>query len=68
MSLVVDEMIDYSKNKHSLNYLVTTTGEFIIPLRRGFGKSRHQLVLGRLQDGKIKRRRENVMGNEKGKW
>ena len=59
MSLMVDEMIDYySKNEHSLNCLIFITGEFIIPVTRDFGKSRHQLVLDRLQDEKKKRKRD----------
>ena len=31
MSLMVDEMIEYSKDKHSLSCLISPTGDFIIP-------------------------------------
>ena len=64
MSLMVDKMIEYSKDKHSLNCLVPTTGEFIIPLNLFFGKSRHQRVLGRLQDEKNKKKKRK----RDGKW
>ena len=68
MSLMVDEMIEYSKDKHSLSCLVSPTGDVIIPHNRVLGKSRHQRVLDHLKDEKEKKRRENVMGNKIGKW
>jgi hypothetical protein len=67
MSLIVDEMIDYSKDEHSLNCLVSTTGEFIIPPNRVFGKSRHQLVLDCLQNESNKKKKRKRDGRRKRK-
>ena len=62
MSLMVDIMMDmdYSKEEESLNCLVSSVGEFIIPINRVFGKSRNQLVLDCLREDKKK--------NAKGMW
>ena len=49
MSLMADEMIKYSKDKHSLSCLISPTGNFIILANRVLGKSRYQLVLDHLQ-------------------
>ena len=60
--MVVEMMdMDFSKEEQSLNCLVSWEGEFIIPINRGFGKSRNQLVLDRLRADKKKKRRKNVV-------
>jgi hypothetical protein len=49
---MVDKMMDmdYSKEKQSLNCLVSLEGEFSILINRVFGKSRNQLDLDRLRE------------------
>ena len=76
MSLMADEMIKYSKDKHSLSCLISPTGNFIIPPSRVLGKSRYQRVLDHLElvkkktterQKKEKKIREKVLGNKIGK-
>jgi hypothetical protein len=60
---MVDEMIKYPKDKHSLCYIISHTGNFIIPLNRVLGKSRYQrdlnhLLLVKKNNGTMKKKRK----------
>ena len=49
MSIMVDEMIKYSKDKRSLSCLISPNGFFIIPPNHVLGRSCYQRVLDHLK-------------------